>query len=36
MFWPGHPEMIINPLTDVPIDLAINVYGVFLQARFGN
>ena len=36
MFWIGHPENIINPLTAAPFDMAITMYGLALQARFGD
>jgi len=30
MFWIGHPENIINPLTAAPFDMAITMYGLAL------
>mgnify|MGYP000551106073 FL=1 len=36
MFWIGHPEQIVNPLTAVPFDRAILMYGLALQARYGD
>lgn len=36
MFWIGHPEQVINPLTAAPVDKAILMYGLALQARFGD
>ena len=36
MFWIGHPEQVVNPLTAAPFDKAIRMYGLALQARFGD
>lgn len=30
MFWIGHPEQVINPLTAAPFDKAIQMYGLAL------
>ena len=36
MFWIGHPEQVINPLTAAPFEKAVLMYGLALQARFGD